>query len=161
MESWYWVFWIIEVKDLVESDLISEIIFFVMFIYLFWEGERARAHTHASGGGAERERERERIFSRLHAQCRARCGTRSHNPQIMTWAKIKSRMPNWATHMPQYQEFLNGDLWDNYELASEEGSMKPQNCMPIFFIFTRKQKSIAVPRFWKESVALKIIRTTI
>jgi len=38
----------------------------------------------------QREKERERILSRLHTQQRALCRAQSHNPEIMTCAKIKS-----------------------------------------------------------------------
>ena len=46
----------------------------------------------------ERERERERILNRLHVQCGAWCGARSHSYEIMTRAKIKSRMLNQLSH---------------------------------------------------------------
>jgi len=38
--------------------------------------------------------EGERILGRLYAQCRARLGAQSHNPEIMTSAEIKSQMLN-------------------------------------------------------------------
>ena len=43
-------------------------------------------------GGAVR---RERILSRLHPQRGALCRPRSHNPEIMTWAEIKSQLHYW------------------------------------------------------------------
>ena len=42
----------------------------------------------------EKGRERERILSTLQAQDRAQHGARSHEPEIMTQAKIKSLMLN-------------------------------------------------------------------
>jgi len=39
-------------------------------------------HIQVEGRG--REGEGERIISRLHAQCGAQCGARSHDPEIMT-----------------------------------------------------------------------------
>ena len=49
-------------------------------------------------GGRSRRRGRERLPSRLHAQRRAWHGARSHNPETITWAEIKSRMLNWLSH---------------------------------------------------------------
>ena len=40
----------------------------------------------------------ERISSRLHAGQGARCGTQSHDPEIVTWAKIKSQRLNQLSH---------------------------------------------------------------
>ena len=57
------------------------------FIYL-----REKVHTRVQWGGAEEEGERN--SSRLHAECRALCGARSHDPEIMTCAKTKSRRLN-------------------------------------------------------------------
>jgi len=48
--------------------------------------------------GAGRGRGRQGILSRLHSQRRARCGARSRNPEIMTWAKINSQILNWLGH---------------------------------------------------------------
>jgi len=45
----------------------------------------------------EREgRSRER--GRLPTECRAQSRAWSHNPEIMTWAEIKSQMLNWLSH---------------------------------------------------------------
>ena len=46
------------------------------------------------GGGNRRER----ILSRLHAHHGARCRAQSHNPEIMTWAKVKSWTLNQLSH---------------------------------------------------------------
>ena len=43
-----------------------------------------------------------RILSRLHAQCRAQCGARPHDPRIMTWAEIKTQtlqVPGWLSRL--------------------------------------------------------------
>ena len=53
-------------------------------IYLFCLGAR-------DGRG----RGRERISNRPHDECGAWYGAQSHDPEIMTWAKVKS--PTWAT----------------------------------------------------------------
>ena len=54
---------------------------------------RERASTSEGNG----QRERERILNRLHTQHRAQHRARSHNSQIMTWAKIKSQTLNWLS----------------------------------------------------------------
>jgi len=59
-------------------------LFFKDFIYLF---ERE----------CKQGRSREREISRLRTERRAQCGAQSHNPEIMTWAEIKSQMFNWVT----------------------------------------------------------------
>ena len=51
----------------------------------------------------EREQERagrgaERISSRLPIEYGAWCGAQSQDPEIMTWAKIKSQLINWLSH---------------------------------------------------------------
>jgi len=46
----------------------------------------------------EEERERERILSRFHAQHGAQLRILSHDPEIMTWGKIKSQMGNWLSY---------------------------------------------------------------
>ena len=43
-------------------------------------------------------RNRERILSRLHAQHRAWCRAWSHDPDVMTWAEIKSWTLNQLSH---------------------------------------------------------------
>ena len=73
------------------------------FLYLFiWEKER---DCMSMGEGqrererrSEEERDRKRITSRLQAQLRAWCRTWSHDPGIMTWAKIKSWMLTQLSH---------------------------------------------------------------
>ena len=57
----------------------------------------------------EGQKEKERILSRLHTQRRARCRAWSHNPGIMTWPKIKSRMLNRLSHpgTPAFLSFLS------------------------------------------------------
>ena len=62
-----------------------------IFVCLFLlEKERAQE----SSGREGTEGEGKRILSRLHTQCRAQ----SHNPEIMTWAEIKSLPLNWLNH---------------------------------------------------------------
>ena len=56
------------------------------FFFLFLETGRGEA-------------EAERIWSRLHAQCGAQCGILSHDPEIMTWAEVRSHQTlNWMGH---------------------------------------------------------------
>ena len=56
----------------------------------------------------EREREREggRVLSRLHTQHGAQCRTRPHDPEIMTWAEIKSQTLNWLNHPDTPQDLI-------------------------------------------------------
>ena len=50
------------------------------------------------GQRAETERERGSILSRLPTEHGAQPGAWSRNPEIMTWAEIRSRMLNWLSH---------------------------------------------------------------
>ena len=60
-------------------------------IYLFiWEREREWAR-----GG---QRERERISNRFPTECGAWPNAWSYNPEIMTWAEMKSQMLIWPSH---------------------------------------------------------------
>ena len=72
--------------------------FFKDFIYLF---DRERSQV---GREAGRERERERGGSRLSAEQRAWCGTRSQDSEIMTWAE-GSGLTHWATQAPYLKHF--------------------------------------------------------
>ena len=58
--------------------------FTVFLLFFILETEQV------SRGEGQRERARASILSRLHTQCGAQHGARSHNPGIMTWAEIKS-----------------------------------------------------------------------
>ena len=51
------------------------------------------------GGGGCRGRGKG-ILGRLHDQHRPHLGAQSHNPEIMTWAKIKSGMLNQLSQTP-------------------------------------------------------------
>ena len=53
-----------------------------------------------AGGGVEVEGEK-KISSRLHTEYRAQWGPQSHDPEIMTLAKIKNHLANWATQVSQ------------------------------------------------------------
>ena len=81
----------------------------LMFIYLFWEKKKEIAWVGEKGQG----RERERIPGRLHAQPGAWCGAESHDPGIMTWAKIKSPKLNRLSHpgTPQSPFLVYVPLW--------------------------------------------------
>ena len=69
-----------------------------MFIYLFlWE------HAHVSRGEAERGRERNRAVS-----TEPDAGLNLTNHEIMTWAKIKSRMHNKLNHPGAPSRFHTG-----------------------------------------------------
>jgi len=70
-------------KSMVETVLLIKDFIFYFIIFLVGRG---------------RGRRRERILSRLHVQHRAWRGARSHDPEIMTWAKIKSQMLNRLSH---------------------------------------------------------------
>ena len=57
--------------------------------------EREKERAWAEEGAEE---EGESIPSRLQTKLRAQCRAQSHDPEIMTWAKIKSWMFNWLSH---------------------------------------------------------------
>ena len=65
--------------------------FFFKFIYVLWESEWV---------GKGRERERQNSKQALCCQRRAWLGAWTQEPwcEIMTWAEIKSRTPNWLSH---------------------------------------------------------------
>ena len=69
------------------------------------------------GRGEPRERERgERVWSSLPTGHGARWRARPHDPEIMTWAKIRSRMPNRVSHsgVPRFPQFyMHSALWEN------------------------------------------------
>ena len=72
-------------------------LFFIVFLsYLFWGRETERERTQRRG----REGERERIPSRLYAVSTESVSIQPEprNHEIMTWAKIKSQMPNRLSH---------------------------------------------------------------
>ena len=60
-------------------------------------------------------RGRERIISRFRAQQGAHYGARSHDPEIMTWADIRSQMLNWLSHLgaPKCHYFFEWP-WESY-----------------------------------------------
>ena len=75
-DEWFFVFWLF-------------LFCFVLFRFVL---ERERE-------SASKQREQtERLLSRFHTQHRAQCGAQSHNPGIMTWAKIKSQTLNLLSH---------------------------------------------------------------
>ena len=65
-------------------------IFLELFIY-FERGSECK-------WGRDRERGRGSIPNRIYALHEAQCWAGSHDPEIMTWAKIKSRTPKWLSH---------------------------------------------------------------
>ena len=70
------------------------VIFSFLKKYLFiLERVRERASMRGRGGG-----EGGRISSRLQAECGARLGVQSHNPEIMTWTETKSLTFNRLCH---------------------------------------------------------------
>ena len=71
--------------------------FFVktLFIYLW---ERARVRMHESWGTRGGSQSRVRGTSRIHAECRPEAGLHSTTPESVTWADIKSWMPNQRSH---------------------------------------------------------------
>ena len=79
---------------------------YFVFYFIFWRfyyllKESESSHVSVSKGRA-RGTGPERIPSRLCAEHRAWHGAPSHNSKIMTWAKIKSWMPNRLNHqVPQ------------------------------------------------------------
>ena len=69
-----------------------------------------------------RERGRgERILSRLHAQCRIQRRAWSYDPEIMTWAEIKSWTLKWLSHA--YTPSLIS--WSQLRLWSQGHEFKP------------------------------------
>ena len=75
---------------------------------LFFLNERGR------GSG----REWGTVPGRLHAQLGAQHGAQSHSPEVMTWAEIKSQMPNRLSHpgAPRARKFVE-------HLGSQERSI--------------------------------------
>ena len=76
----------------------------LIFFYFREKGEQAGERSRER----ERERERERLSSRLHTPQGAQLRAQSHDPGIITWAKIKSRTLNptdWATQVPREECF--------------------------------------------------------
>ena len=65
-------------------------LFFKKNVYLFWERERESTHasTYKQGRG------RENAKQALHCQQRVDAGLHPMNREIMTWAKIKNRVPS-------------------------------------------------------------------
>ena len=84
-------------------------VFFLFDVYLFIETERKRERASMSGGRAERDRDRENSKQAPHCQRRAWHGPSIHKPnsEIISWAKIKSRTPNWATQVPHFLSFFS------------------------------------------------------
>ena len=89
--------------------------------------EREHLHSRAWGWeGAGRGRGRKRISSRLHTQHGAQHGAWTHNPEIMTWAKIKSQIFNWLSHpsAPQRSNFKKNSEIKNKELSQQKELQK-------------------------------------
>ena len=61
----------------------------------------------------EGQQEREKVPSRLHTQCGTQHGAHSHDPEITTWAKIKSQMLNRLCHpgIPTATCLLSSSIW--------------------------------------------------
>ena len=90
----------------------------------------------------EGQREKERISSRLPTECRAWYSTLSHDPEIMTQAKIKSRMLNWLSHpgTPLFIYFSERERdYASWEGQRErESSSRPPRCPPLIRKFKEK-----------------------
>ena len=75
------------------------------------DGERGRRWGGSAG---------ERNSSKLPTEYRARCGSGSHNPEIMTWAEIKSGMLNRLSHpgAPHFSSYQTAEhlLQKSYSL---------------------------------------------
>ena len=95
------------------------LIFLKDFIYLF--------HRQRSQVGREAGRERGR--SRLPAEQRARCGTRSQDPEIMTWAEGRG-LTHWATQAPRRQVFLRASRGSSSECAGHT-QWRQSGCHPL------------------------------
>ena len=89
-------------------DFMVPSILSIKFVFVFRERERARARdSMCKWLGRDRERGRERILSRIWAWH----GAWSHNPEIMTWAEIKSQTLNWLSHPGAPQLTFKKDLF--------------------------------------------------
>ena len=73
-------------------DSYAPIFFETIFLMFIFERQRKQ-------GGAERDTESKRELQALSCQHRPRCGARTQEPEIMTWAEVR-RWTNWATQMP-------------------------------------------------------------
>lgn len=76
-------------------------------------------------------RGRERISSRLHTKCRAGYGVWSYDPEIMTWAQIKSWMLTGLSHTdaPTGKLFRINPKWSHHKVTS------PPHPTPVFCSF--------------------------
>ena len=70
----------------------------------WFERKREKVRTQWGQG----QKERERISSKLPTDVRAQHEDGSHNPEIMTWAKINSWTPNWLNHPGTQIPFFKG-----------------------------------------------------
>lgn len=62
-------------------------------------------------------RRRERILDHLHTHCGDGCRAQSCDPEMVTWAEIKSRTQNWLSHPGnRVDSFFEGNFiwWQNY-----------------------------------------------
>ena len=110
--------------------------FFLKFIY-FWEGEREKEE------GTGREREGQRIWSSLCADSREPdAGLELMNPEVMTWAEIKSRRLNWLSHPgTPTLGILNGLHW-KYKGKWYVSTCAIQSRTPKEIIMTSKTTAI-------------------
>ena len=85
-------------------------LFFVLFCFVF---AVVVLRNRECKWGRGRGRRRERILSTLHDLCGAQRGAQSHNCEIMTWVKIKSRMFNQLSHSgaPRYESLVTRFVW--------------------------------------------------
>ena len=79
------------------------LIFF--FLSLFIWRERESIHVHGQTEEEQGERKRENPKHPLQCQHRAKCGTWSHDPEIMTFAEIKSQTLNGLSHLGSSVQF--------------------------------------------------------
>ena len=78
----YWIYWIY--LGYIESIYAKRNNCFKVYLFILRQSEQGRG----------RERDRENPKQAPHHQHRAGRRTQSHNPEIMTWAEIKSRTLN-------------------------------------------------------------------
>ena len=114
------------------------------------------------GGGAEWERERERILSRLHSWNGVWCRAQSHNPEIMTWAEIKSRTLNWLSHpgTSLMWYFLFSATFYLFLIVKHSGSQKNLKLVDDTLQHERKQYTATCSWRWSNVITSRLVSKT-
>ena len=128
--------------------------FIILKNYLFILRESKREWV-----GEEPKAEGKRISRRLPAEHRAWNRAQSHDPEIMTWAEIKSWMLNWQSH-PNSSEIYN---FSNYFFISRSSTWLVSNLHVLFlyhqFIYFGFYSFIKLYKLFKYTYCIKSFRS--